>query len=160
MTRSARESIVRPLLSESAVTDRGNFAAGCRAAPGRFACVLRPVPRGSRRPHLGGHLGKQSRSICERRFHNRASRRRRPTNPTSLFEDRSGRLWIGTIAELFYLVQGTLVKFHVASGILCANGVLGHLAGRGRQSLVRYESGSQPVCGRQGHRLHQSGWFA
>ena len=36
--------------------------------------------------------------------------------PTSLFEDRSGRLWVGTIADLFYLVDGTLVKFTSQAG--------------------------------------------
>lgn len=36
--------------------------------------------------------------------------------PTSLFEDRSGRFWVGTIGELFYLVQGTLAKFTSQAG--------------------------------------------
>jgi signal transduction histidine kinase/ligand-binding sensor domain-containing protein len=36
--------------------------------------------------------------------------------PTSLFEDRSGRLWVGTIADVFYLVEGTLVKFTSQAG--------------------------------------------
>jgi ligand-binding sensor domain-containing protein len=37
-------------------------------------------------------------------------------NPTSLFEDRSGRLWVGTIGHVFYLDQGTLVKFTSQAG--------------------------------------------
>lgn len=36
--------------------------------------------------------------------------------PTSLFEDRSGRLWMGTIGEVFYLERGTLVKFTSQAG--------------------------------------------
>ncbi|MEK6337568.1 MAG: two-component regulator propeller domain-containing protein, partial [Acidobacteriota bacterium] len=36
--------------------------------------------------------------------------------PTSLFEDRNGRFWIGTISELYYLDQGRLVKLTEAAG--------------------------------------------
>jgi signal transduction histidine kinase/ligand-binding sensor domain-containing protein len=36
--------------------------------------------------------------------------------PTSLFEDRSGRFWIGTAAELYYLDKGRLVKFTQQAG--------------------------------------------
>ena len=39
-----------------------------------------------------------------------------PYYPTALFEDRSGRLWVGTISEVFYLVEGTLVKFTSQAG--------------------------------------------
>ncbi|HSE97626.1 MAG TPA: two-component regulator propeller domain-containing protein [Blastocatellia bacterium] len=38
--------------------------------------------------------------------------------PTSLFEDRSGRFWIGTISELYYLDKGRLVKFTEQAGFL------------------------------------------
>ena len=37
--------------------------------------------------------------------------------PTSLFEDRSGRFWIGTAAELYYLDKGRLVKFTQQAGL-------------------------------------------
>jgi ligand-binding sensor domain-containing protein/signal transduction histidine kinase len=36
--------------------------------------------------------------------------------PTSLFEDRNGRFWIGTVSELYYLDQGKLVKVTEAAG--------------------------------------------
>jgi signal transduction histidine kinase/streptogramin lyase len=36
--------------------------------------------------------------------------------PTSLFEDRNGRFWIGTLSELYYLDQGRLVKLTEAAG--------------------------------------------
>ena len=39
-----------------------------------------------------------------------------PLNPTALFEDRSGRFWIGTIGELYYLDRGRLVRFTPEAG--------------------------------------------
>src|SRR4029453_1208205 len=37
-------------------------------------------------------------------------------NLTSLFEDRSGRFWIGTVGWLYYLDKGTLVNFSGQAG--------------------------------------------
>ena len=37
--------------------------------------------------------------------------------PTSLFEDRNGRFWIGTSAELYYLDKDRLVKFTQQAGL-------------------------------------------
>jgi signal transduction histidine kinase/ligand-binding sensor domain-containing protein len=96
-----------------------------RVSPASFRTFSRHdgLPEENVYPILEDHAGRIWAGIWENslvRYENgrftTVLRTQETYNPTSLFEDRSGRLWVGTIGEVFYLVQGTLVKFTSQAG--------------------------------------------
>ena len=65
---------------------------------------------------MGGHLGKQSGRDTKDGSFKTFLKTQDTYYPTSLFEDRSGRFWIGTSDNLYHLDKDKLVRFTEQAG--------------------------------------------